>query len=130
MSNNTQPLAKVGEFFKKSGSLGLIAVVVIFGVVLLLLPSERGKKEEAAAPLAPPEAAAGAAEDFEERIASALSKIEGAGRVTVVLALHSDGEVHFATDRGYSEKTDSREQSEETVVVNSGSSVQTPVVAR
>lgn len=132
MSKNAQPLAKVGEFFKKSGSLGLIAIVVVLGVILLLLPSGGNETEENNTPPTAPEEAAYTESDLEQRIASALSEIEGAGKVTVVLSLHSDGEVYLATDRDYSEKSDggSREQSEEAVIVNSGSSTQSPVIVK
>lgn len=128
------PFAKIGEFVKKSGSLGLIAVVVIFGVILLLLPSgeETAKEDKTQAPQSSPEIAAETEAELERRIAGALSKIEGAGRVTVLLTLQSDGETHLATDREFSEKAggESREQSEETVIMSSGSSVQSPVIVK
>ena len=132
MSKNTQPLAKVGEIIKKSGSLGLIAVIVVLGVILLLLPSGGDKTAEPVTPSAPPEAAADMTADVERQIAEALSVLEGAGKVTVLLSLHSDGEVYLATDKDYIEKSggESREQSEEAVIINSGSSVQSPVVVK
>ena len=132
MSKNTQPLAKVGEIIKKSGSLGLIAVIVVIGVILLLLPSGGEKPPEQEKQTAVPETPKDTAVDFERHIASALTKLEGAGKVTVVLALHSDGEVHLATDRDYIEKSggESREQSEEAVIISSGSSVQAPIIVK
>lgn len=125
-----KPFAKIGDLFKKSGSIGLIALVVILGVVLLLLPS--GDNEEPAETTEKPAEVSEASGELDLRIAGALSEIEGAGKVTVLLTLQSDGEVHLATDRELSEKSDgqSLEQSEEIVKMNSGSSVQSPVVVK
>ena len=131
MDKKTLPLSKIGELIKKSGSLGLIAVIVILGVILLLLPSGEKKAPETKPPEITPEVATDTVESFERRLTDALSKIEDAGRVTVVLSLQSDGETYFVKDREYSEKTgESREQNEETVIVSSGSSVQAPVVVK
>ena len=130
MSKNAQPLAKAGELLKKSGSLGLIAIIVVLGVILLLLPSGGNKPVETIRPVTTQEPVGDTAGDFDRRIAAALSKLEGAGKVMVVLSLNSDGEIYLATDRDDKYGSEIREQSEEAVLVNSGSSMQSPVIVK
>jgi stage III sporulation protein AG len=106
-------MQKVMEAFKKR--VGILAlVVVLFGALLLLLPPGGGEEAAEAAPET-------RGEDFtltgtEARIASALSQIEGAGRVEVVLTLKTGGQSVIAQDR---RQTDS-ERSESAVVVRTG----------
>jgi stage III sporulation protein AG len=86
MTNKPEVFERVFDFVKKNK---FVLLVVIVGLVLILLPTA-GKstaKEQ-------PTGGGGQTEVFslaeqEERIAKALSKIEGAGKVTVVLTLQS-----------------------------------------
>ena len=130
MDKKTQTFNRVREFVKKSGSLGLIAVIVILGVILLLLPSGDSRSAETKPPEITPEIQSDTVEELERRIAKALGELEGAGKVTVVLSLQSDGEIFLATDKDEKTVNENRERSEEAVIVNSGSSVQEPVVVK
>ena len=125
-----QTFAKAGELIKKSGSLGLIAVIVILGVILLLLPSSGDRPKETTKPIVAQEVAVDTVEDLECRIAAALSGLDGAGKVTVVLSLHSDGQMHLATDKDAKSGGDTQQRSEEAVIVSSGSSLQSPVIVK
>jgi len=71
-------------------------LAVAAGALLLLLPTGSGGKEEA-----PREEQAGAfdVEAFEEKLEDALSRVEGAGEVRVVLTLDSGSRQVLAQDR-------------------------------
>ncbi|MDR0838400.1 MAG: hypothetical protein LBN99_02010 [Oscillospiraceae bacterium] len=122
----------IWEKLKKGGSLGFAVIVVVFGIMLLLLPGGDKTKNDAPDAPAPPEPTAFPLADTENRIAAALSEIDGAGRVTVVLTLRSDGETYIATNKKYSAKGENSatEQSEDAVIVGSGGSNQSPVVVK
>ena len=123
----TQKLTEIREKLKKSGTLGVALIIVVLGVVLLALPTEK-PTEYLPSPSAEPTPTQTLAET-EARIAEALAQIDGAGRVTVVLMLKSDGETIIATDRSLVEKSDgAREEKTDAVLVGSGGSVQNPVI--
>jgi stage III sporulation protein AG len=125
------PLRKLIDKLKKGGA-ALVAVILL-GAFLLLLPTGEKKPAEKDASAIPEEGAFSLA-DTEERIAGALSKISGAGRVTVVLTLKSSAETVIATDTKTTDKNRDGERDYEksvsAVVVGSGSSVQTPVTLK
>ncbi|MDR1330353.1 MAG: stage III sporulation protein AG [Oscillospiraceae bacterium] len=127
-------LGVLREKLKKSGTVGFAAVIVIFGIALLLLPGggDDKKAQEEPAPEAQPEDVPFSLEETERRIAGALSQIEGAGRVTVLLSLRSGGETFLATDKKYSDRGEGagREQTEDAVIVGSGGSSEAPVVVK
>jgi stage III sporulation protein AG len=67
-----------------------VMIVLAVGLVLILLPiGSRGGNTETAADASP--SAVFSLSEQEERIAAALSMIEGAGQVEVVLTLKTDG---------------------------------------
>ena len=70
------------------------ALILLLGLVLLLWPS--GKQTQTPAPAAPP------ADDYcartEQRLEQILSRIDGAGRVRVMLTLRSGQAVQYQTD--------------------------------
>lgn len=122
-----QKLAAIGEKLKKSGTLGVALIIVVLGVVLLALPTE--KAPEPAPPPEPEVAVTQSLAETEQRIAEALAQIDGAGRVTVVLTLKSDGETIIAEDWSLIERADgAREEKTDAVLVGSGGSVQNPVI--
>ena len=91
---------KSGVLRQLSGKKYLLAAALFLGVLLLVLP--RGGGEEAQEEESP--AFSLAAE--EKRIAQALSRIEGAGSVTVVLTLDTSSE------REYARNTEGTQQAE------------------
>lgn len=131
MNKFTQAFTKLGEKLKKTGSVGLVLIVVALGLVLLLLPSGSSEKPAEQKQEADTYPSQESLADTEKRMESALSEIAGAGRVTVMLSLGSDGQVHIANDKSYSSKGEGTgEQKEEAVIVNQGSSVQSPVIVK
>jgi stage III sporulation protein AG len=125
-------LGKIWDKLKKSG-VYVILIVVLFGALLLLLP---GGGEDAA----PEPDAADTEETFslaetETRISGALSSIDGAGRVTVVLTLKTSAETVIAADRQTSDKTSAdggrdAELSESAVILGKGGAAQSPVTLK
>jgi stage III sporulation protein AG len=113
-----------------------ILLIVFAGVVLLLIPSFGGseQEEETAG-----ESAAGFSEPFsveelEERLEQALSEIDGAGRVRVVLALRTGTEQVLARDSEASRSTDgggtAGENKSSAVVLQRGSGIEDTVVVK
>lgn len=97
-----------------------VLIVIAAGIVLLLWPSGGRREEQSAG-----SGAAGTQETFdltalEERLSETLSKVEGAGKVTVTLTVKSGMERVLASDRSTSVSERGSSVEEETVLVNSG----------
>ncbi|MDR0862036.1 MAG: stage III sporulation protein AG [Oscillospiraceae bacterium] len=115
---------KAFEYLKKKGVIIALAVIVL-GVGLVSLPTGGKTEMPAPAPVSEGDGDFSLAET-EKRIADALSKLDGAGRVEVVLTLKTGTETVYATDKTESE----RETSEKTVTVSQGGNGQSPVTLR
>ncbi|MEL4106210.1 stage III sporulation protein AG [Oscillospiraceae bacterium CM] len=112
-----------------------VLLVLAVGLVLLLLPTGQSNAKTDTG-------GAKTTNDFslaaqEERIASALSKIDGAGRVTVVLTLKSSSEQVLAQDEDTSSKSGvgndaetTTEKSTKTVIISTGTSSESPVTLK
>lgn len=100
-----------------------VFLVVLVGIILLLLPS--GKKT---AGMAQTPVGAGtvefSVEAMERKLEEALSQVEGAGKVTVVLTVKGGSRQIVAQDG----KTSGQENTTSTVVVSKGSGVEDAVV--
>lgn len=97
-----------------------VLIVIAAGIVLLLWPSGERREEQAAG-----SGTVGAQETFdlaalEGRLSETLSKVEGAGKVTVTLTVKSGMEQVLASDRTTSVSERGSSVEEETVLVNSG----------
>ena len=75
-----------------TGKKGLLAAALGLGVLLLLLPRIGTKSQEAPGATEPPFSL----EAEESRIARALSKVAGAGQVTVILTLETGPQREYA----------------------------------
>jgi len=114
-------------------------IVVLAGIFLLLLPTGGGGGPSPAREPAPTPEREEVAHFFslaeqERRISEALSQIDGAGEVTVVLTLQSSGERVLATDTRSSNRAArgdagdvTTEMTETAVIVSAGSQHQSPV---
>lgn len=78
------------------GKYGYVLLVIAVGAVLLLWPSSGGEKETV---LTETSGTYFDLEEFETKLENALSHIDGAGEVRVVLTLESDGRQVLAQDR-------------------------------
>ncbi|MDR3277583.1 MAG: stage III sporulation protein AG [Oscillospiraceae bacterium] len=126
-------LGKIWDKLKKSGVYGIL-IIVLFGALLLLLPSG-GDDAAVSAADAPDTEETFSLAETEARISGALSGIDGAGRVTVVLTLKSSAETVIAADRKTSEKSAAdggrdAELTESAVIIGKGGSVQSPVTLK
>ena len=100
-------------------------LVILAGLVLLLLPTGGGEGEE---PAAEPAQGTFDLEATEARLAQALSKIKGAGEVTVVLTVANGPRQVLAQD--VDRDTGQGEESTQTVVLSRGSSSQETVTVQ
>ena len=100
-------------------------LVNLAGLVLLLLPTGGGEGEE---PAAEPAQGTFDLEATEARLAQALSKIKGAGEVTVVLTVANGPRQVLAQD--VDRDTGQGEESTQTVVLSRGSSSQETVTVQ
>ena len=96
-----------------------ILLVLLVGIVLLLLPDAPAGEEQAT----PEEASAidFSLAQMEEKLEETLSKIEGAGEVTVALTLRTGTRQILAQDMTVSEREGDRSEERSTVVISGGS---------
>lgn len=130
---------KNGKILDTLGKNKYVLIVVLTGIFLILLPTGglgggRGEAESPAAAPAMAENSSFSLEEHERRISEALSQIDGAGEVTVVLTLQSSGERVLATDTRSSNRAArgdagdvTTEMTETAVIVSAGSQHQSPV---
>lgn len=94
-----------------------VVILIAVGIVLLLLPAGGGSGEIASVGVT------GGEEDFsvealEEKLSAILSKIEGAGQVSVMLTVRSGMERVLASDREYIKTEDKVDRREQMVVID------------
>ena len=100
------------------GKYKFVLIVILVGILLLLLPTEKEKDD-----LESEKGISGAEEDFsvealEEKIGTILSKIDGAGNVTVILTVRSGMERILATEEENRVDDDSQEIRESPVIIS------------
>ncbi len=101
-----------------------VLLILLAGVVMLLWPGGE-KSPEAASP--PALSGAASPEDFsvsalEEKLSAALSRIRGAGDVTVLLTVQGGSRQVLATDEKSARRSDGGSETQSTTVVVSGAS--------
>jgi len=124
---------KLGRLWKGIGKNRYALLVLLLGAVLLLWPQQ--KKSAQSAQSAPAQEEAFSLENEEARLSSALSRIEGAGKVTVLLSVRDGGSREVASDEtgsseGGAEDGTRMESSDKTVIVSTGSGTQDAVTLR
>lgn len=105
-----------------------VLLVVLIGAALLLWPQEEhtavsldtvsGETKQDVFDLA----------QMERKMSAALSQIDGAGDVTVLLTVKNSSRNVLAEDKNATIQPDGREEKVETVVISSGSGIQAPVL--
>lgn len=98
-------------------------VVLLAGLVLMAMPSE---KEEAPSTAELLRQEAGLQQQLEEL----LSKLQGAGKVKVLLTTAAGEQIHYQTDEDLSETTESKDRRRETVIITSADRSQTGLIER
>jgi stage III sporulation protein AG len=104
----------------------LVWGVLLLGVFLLLLPVGSREEEGSTTPESPAQAASFDLDATEARLAAALSKIDGAGEVTVVLTLQDGPRILLAQDAQQKED----QETTETVILSKGSGTQDTVTVQ
>lgn len=107
------------------GKYKFVLLVILAGVVLMLLPSMGGGK-------GPDQTAEQARETFdtsevEQRLETALSEVEGAGKVTVMLTVKSSARQILAQDSKTTQKESGKDSEISAVVISRGSGMQETV---
>lgn len=125
----TETLEKGKTLWASLGRYKFVFLVLAAGAVLLLLP-DGGTAGESAEPLA-----AAVEEDFsvealEEKLEEALSAIDGAGEVRVVLTVESGMKRVLAQDASLEQEDGALRRETETVLVSGGSGVQDVVLVQ
>ena len=94
-----------------------VCLMILAGLVLLLLPAScSGDPGEAAAPAAT--ASPDPVRETEARLSAMLSRLEGAGRVEVLLAAETGEEQVLARNEDVTERDGESSRREETVLMN------------
>ncbi len=123
-----QMLERGKGYLKKIGRFKYVLLVALAGLVLLLLPTsgeDEAREQE--------QTIAGEEEDFsvealEKRLSAALSQVEGAGEVTVMLTVENGVQRILAQNETSQRSGDAVSQEIETVVISSGSNQQEVVL--
>lgn len=103
-----------------------VLLVILVGILLLAWPA--GEAPEEGEPARTGREELFQAEQLEERLERALSKVEGAGEVTVVLTLQGGPRQVLAQDGAATEEDSRSSRETETLLVSKGSGYQEPVV--
>ena len=106
-----------------------ILLALLAGVLLLLWPSGESK-EKSSSETAETGSVCFDLEELEDRIAKTLSKIEGAGDVSLVLTVKGGIECIYAVDTEYSEESDAYEENTTTVLISTGSGTEEAAVVQ
>lgn len=119
--------AKLISFLKQ---YRYVLIMILAGLILLLIPSKKKTAQvEMSAGLA------GDEEDFsvealEEKLGEILSRVEGAGEVSVVLTVRSGMERILATDHDITDSDDQYREKEQTVTVSVGSNEEVVLITQ
>lgn len=108
------------------GRYKFVLLVILAGAALLLLPSV-GEKETAAEQTAEQTSLLQSVDALERRLEAALSRMDGAGEVTVVLTVKSSGRQILAQDGKTTGRGETTDTQLTTVVVSRGSGSEEPV---
>lgn len=105
-----------------------VVIVLGLGIIFMMLPAGAEKSEDA--PIVEPEQKNTQLEMTEEQLEDVLSKIEGAGRVDVLLTYASGERTVFHTDERSSSDENSQSREYETVVITGSNRTEEPLVAQ
>lgn len=98
-----------------------VLLVIAAGLVLLMLPTGSSREKTEAGQSVSVSGGDYSVEELEERLSTILSRIEGAGKTSVMLTVKSGTERILASDRESAENGDRLEQTEKTVVLSGDS---------
>lgn len=105
-----------------------VLLVVLVGVLLLILPLQKTEKRSSEQQPTVGDSGGFDLEGIERKLSAALSQVEGAGEVTVVLTVQNSSRQVLAQDGKTTQKEGASERTAETVVVSKGAGTQEPVL--
>ena len=108
----TEVKQKAGEFL---GKYRYAVLILLAGMVLMLMPEGKEKAESV-----PVTIRQEASQDLESSLANILSKIEGAGKVDVLLTEAVGQKTHYQMDEDISSGDNTSDIRRETVVITGG----------
>lgn len=100
------------------------ALILAVGLMLMLLPEEPPGQELVA------ETPAQQEPQLQQDLEELLSRLEGAGKVRVLLTTISGAETHYQTDEDLHKTTDSGEKRQETVIITDQNRAEAGLVRR
>ena len=108
-----EALKRLKDVFQKEKRVRILAIIGALGILLLCLSEFLPKAKKAEAKTEPASSAAQFQKETEQRLRETLSKVQGAGRVEVMVTLASSDERVYAADEKSDVKTgrDSTQQS-------------------
>lgn len=102
------------------------AAVFVAGLVLMALPGSGGQKAD---PVQQQEAS-GPEMTLQQELEQLLSRLEGAGKVQVLLSIGTGSQTHYQTDGDRSETENTREERRQTVILTGPDRGQSGLVTR
>lgn len=106
---------KVAKFFKQ---YKFVLLIIVVGIFLLMLPSGREQNSSAESNAASMGEMEFSVAEFELKVGEMLSKVEGAGKVHVILTVRTGTERVLATNYETRKGEREEEQNEEIVIVS------------
>lgn len=98
------------------------ALILLIGIVLMLLPSGKDKNAEVPSPTVQSEETP----SNEYRLGALLSKIDGAGKVEVILSYASGSQTHYQTDTD----SDENKRKTDTVIITNADRKESGLITR
>ena len=105
----------------------LAVLILLLGITLMLMPTGGGKEENKNRPQTEEQFSL---ENTERRMEEVLGRIEGAGKLQVMLTLKSGAQLYLAEDTEESAEEGALQRRKETVTVNRGSGYEDVVVTQ
>ena len=121
------PGEKMHEFIRK---YKLILLIILLGIVALVFPTGNKRVEATVNPSVVDDEESFSVEDLEKKLGEILSKVDGAGEVSVMLTVRRGTERLFAVDQHRVESDDESELREEIVIVSTENGEGTVLIGR
>lgn len=115
MSDSIERISSVVERIKKDKKAMLIVLLAVCGMLLILLSGGEGNKTNTEAT----ESIAYPCEEYEDKLRSLLSKIQGVGKVSVMITYESGEENVFASDKEESFRNGEQKIKNDYIIVDS-----------
>ena len=117
-------LDTAGRFIKK---YQYVFLIVVIGIVLLMIPSRKKSQEHTITQAISNEEST---KELEDKLGVILSKINGAGKVEVLLTFFAGEEYVFQTNEDSNTSTDKNEKQVDTVLITDSNRTQTGLVRK